>query len=278
MKRMIVLLLAAALLLSCFSALADMEVSETLDFPESEAYAGTWYVDDYILEIVHMDDDYNLYNCIVTQYNSDGRTGTRWIYDACSNDDVGKTLTSMEIGMKFTIELDKFGELLSNEEIYTDGAASFAINGEGKLVWTDFKETPGENEMTFEKVVEETEATPEDAYMGTWAADQTTLLIEDLDDIIYCTVRKTASDTEVTVWSYENCTYDEVSGGLTTLETGVKTNVVVDASGEEVSSEEEFTDGAASFVLNAEGKLVWTDFKQTPGENEVVFERVEEEP
>jgi hypothetical protein len=55
----------------------------------------------------------------------DDHNGVRWIYDACSYDDVGNALASMEIGMKFTIVLDDSGELVSNEEIFTDGAAAF---------------------------------------------------------------------------------------------------------------------------------------------------------
>ncbi|MBR0367930.1 MAG: hypothetical protein IJH86_05995 [Clostridia bacterium] len=119
-------------------------------FPEIEAYVGQWQSGDYRLEIVHMLDDYNLLNCIVTRMD-DKYNGVRWIYDACSYDDVGKALASMEIGMKFTILLDDNGDLVSNEEIFTDGAAAFALNDDGTLTWTDFKEAPGEDEIVFER-------------------------------------------------------------------------------------------------------------------------------
>ena len=153
-KWMMVLLLVTLMLFTCTHALGDAAESDYTYYPESEAYVGTWRVDDYVLEIVHMTDDYNLYNCIVTRYDPDGRTGERWIYDACAYDDVGCALSSLEIGMRFNIVLDDAGELESNEQIYDDGAASFAINDEGKLVWTDFKETPGENEIVFEKAAD----------------------------------------------------------------------------------------------------------------------------
>ncbi len=119
-------------------------------FPEIENYVGQWQSGDYRLEIVHMLDDYNLLNCIVTRMD-DAHNGVRWIYDACSYDDVGNALASLEIGMKFTIVVDDNGELISNEEIFTDGAAAFALNDDGKLTWTDFKEAPGENEIVFER-------------------------------------------------------------------------------------------------------------------------------
>ena len=110
-------------------------------------------------------------------------------------------------------------------------------------------------------------------YAGTWVADRATLTIEDLDDVIICTVRWASSAWETTEWVYENCMYDEVSGGLSTFETGIKTNLVYDGDGEIVSSEVVCSDGAANFLINGEGLLVWTDFKETPGENETLFEK-----
>ena len=95
-------------------------------------------------------DDYNLLNCIVTRMD-DRHNGVRWIYDACSYGDVGNALASMEIGMKFTILVDDNGDLISNEDIFTDGAASFALNDDGTLTWTDFKATPGEDKIVFER-------------------------------------------------------------------------------------------------------------------------------
>ena len=120
-------------------------------YPEIEAFIGTWQVDDYTLEIVHMDDEYALVNCIVTKDNGDN-TGVRWIYDSCSYDNIGGGLSSREIGMKFDIVVDDNGELLSSEEIYNDGAACFWFNDEGKLLWEDFKEMAGEEGVAFERV------------------------------------------------------------------------------------------------------------------------------
>ena len=149
MKKMISLLTALVLLLCAFAALAE---SDYTYYPELEDFVGTWYVDDYILEIVHSDDDYNALNCVVTRYDADGTTGTRWIYDAASYDDVGNALATVEIGHRLECVFDG-GELVSSETIYTDGAAAFALNGDGTLTWEDFKETPGENEFVFEKTV-----------------------------------------------------------------------------------------------------------------------------
>ena len=124
--------------------------SEYTYFPEMEAYEGEWVSGDMHLEIVHSFDDYNVMNCVVTQMTSE-HEGVRWIYDSCSYDDVGCALSSFEIGMKLAIALDGEGEIVSNEEIYTDGAAAFKLNDDGTLTWTDFKEEPGANEVVFER-------------------------------------------------------------------------------------------------------------------------------
>ena len=54
MKKLISLLTVLTVLMCAFAAIAE---SDYTYYPEIEEYAGTWYVDDYILEIVHMDDD-----------------------------------------------------------------------------------------------------------------------------------------------------------------------------------------------------------------------------
>ena len=247
---------------------------DSADYPEIEEYVGTWYVDDYIMEIVHAEDDDALLNCTVTQYTGD-REGVRWIYDACSYDDVGRALTSLETGEKLSCVFDDDYGLASSEQIFDDGAASFKINDDDTLTWTDFKETPGENERVFTKVVKDV-PNPVAAFEGTWVCDRATLTIEDLDDVIYCTVRWASSASEETEWGYE-AMYDEVADSLTTLETGVKTNRVYGDGGDVLSEEVEFDDGAASFKINDDDTLTWTDYKETPGANELVFERAQAE-
>lgn len=113
-----------------------------------------------------------------------------------------------------------------------------------------------------------------EAYLGTWMAGRAVLTIEATDDGVNCEIRWGSSASEEAVWIYEGALYDEVSGALTTFETGVKANRVYGEGGELVSEEIVFDDGAASFALGEDGTLTWTDFKRTPGENEILFERV----
>ena len=275
-KHVIALLFCAVLALSCLTAFAETESYYTY-YPESEAYVGTWYVDDYILTIDHEEDDAALFDCVVTRYDSDGATGEEWIINECAYDDVGCALSSVEIGQKYDLVFDGFGEVDSRELVLEDFAAAFQLNDDGTLTWLDFTKAPDEENLIFEKVVEDNAFNPMDIYEGAWVSDRASLTIESLDDVIYCTVEWGSSAFELTRWEYDGCLYDEISGGLTTFETGVKTNLTFDDNGEIVSSEEEYTDGAASFIINDEGNLVWTDFKETPGENEIIFEKMPEE-
>ena len=112
-----------------------------------------------------------------------------------------------------------------------------------------------------------------DAYVGKWIAGRIVLTIEPSGDGYSATVLWSGSAWETARWEYPDVTYDEVADELNTPETGVKENLVYNEDGEIASSETVFTDGAAAFRLDADGNLVWVDYKETPGENEIVLER-----
>ena len=270
MKKLVSMLTALALLLCACAALAE---GDDADDPEGEAYVGLWAVDDYILEILPADTDAALFDCVVTRYGQDG-TGDCWSYTGCAYDDVGRALSSLEVGVHAAIALDDEGEWIPGLPDYGDGAAAFALNEDGTLTWTDFKQVPGGDALVFERVETEIE-NPVAAFEGRWVSDRAELTIEDLDDAIYCTVRWGSGAFEVAEWSYE-AGFDGISGTLVTFETGVKRIVTYGEDGEEAASEVEYEDGAASFALNEDGTLTWTDFKQAPGENALVFERAAE--
>ena len=211
---------------------------------------------------------------------------TVWAY-LCRYDEETDALVSEGDAYKINIAQDENGE--DDEEfVYDDGSAAFSIDGEGRLVWDDRKEGAGEG-MTFGYVDDADDGEdPDEAdygdgtdlsgaalYEGTWVSDRATLTIEELDDVVYCTVQWGSSAFESMEWEYQDCLYDEVTGGLTTAETGVKRSVTYGEDGDVVSSEIIYDDGAASFVLDGKGRLVWTDFKETPGENRIAFERAE---
>ena len=112
-----------------------------------------------------------------------------------------------------------------------------------------------------------------DDYEGTWVSERITLIIESLDDVVYATVYWPDSPSEITQWEYADLAYDEMADELNTPETGVMSYTTYDEDGEVISAEERYNDGAASFRLTEDGGLIWTDYKETPGENEIAFER-----
>ena len=147
MKKWFSLLLCAALLGFCFGALAE---SSYTYYPEAEAFVGSWISGDYELTIVHSEEDANLFDCTIMQLSEAGE-GFSYVYSGCSYDDIGCALASFEVGVKRAISLDGSGEIVEGEIVFENGAAAFAIAEDGKLTWTDFMETPGENEIVFER-------------------------------------------------------------------------------------------------------------------------------
>lgn len=119
-------------------------------FPESEACVGTWRTGNYVLTIAHSHADPALFNCVITQYTDD-RTGVRWSYADCAYDDIGCALSSFEIGFKSDVTFDEAGEIISSDVLFDDGAAAFALNESGQMVWTDFKTAPDAEPIVFDR-------------------------------------------------------------------------------------------------------------------------------
>ena len=111
-----------------------------------------------------------------------------------------------------------------------------------------------------------------DAYVGDWVSGRARLEISAVEDHYKCVVVWGASYKEEARWDYEPCLYDGTS--LVCEGLGVKTVDVYKEGGELESSEEEFSDGSASFTLGDDGQLTWIDFKVYPDEEGLVFERI----
>ena len=147
-KSLLAIILALALL--CAAALAE---SDYTYFPESELYLGTWVSGDYVLDITESAEDENLFCCWVSR-NVDEHTTELWLYDGCSYDDISAGLSCEQIGVKSILTFDDEGKKTDTVVEFNDGAAAFVFNDEGGLVWTDFKEAPGTNELVFEPAEE----------------------------------------------------------------------------------------------------------------------------
>ena len=89
----------------------------------------------------------------------------RWDY-TCTLDKEGKVLSDPGTGIRTDIVFGAEGATETAEVIYSDGAAEFTINQEGKLLWNDKKEDAAQD-MAFERVSFYSEApSPEDLAEG----------------------------------------------------------------------------------------------------------------
>ncbi len=263
-----ILALVLALLLPCAAALAE---SDSTGYSESAACLGEWICGDYMLSVQPSEEDDNRFLCIVSCYEGDETTETR-VYDGCAYDPAAAGLVCENAGIR-TVYSDG-GDGFTEQEIFSDGSASFALDGDGNMVWKDFTGDSGSDGMTFTRY-DYTADFVAAFYEGAWVSDRVSLYIESIDGDICANVLWASSANEVTQWSYEGLVYDEVSDELNTLETGTKTDYVYSEDGEIASAEVVFTDGAAAFRLNDDGNLVWVDYKEAPGSNEIVFERAD---
>ena len=161
MKTLLRTLLIALLTLAMTgAALAE---SDYAYFQESEAYLGAWVNGDYLLAIDHSEKDENLFMCMVLHESEDDNLAEIWVYDGCAYDDISQGLSCEMIGIKTVYTYDEEGN--EQEEVeFDDGAAAFNLNEDGDMVWTDFKQTPGEDKITFERLEFEEELEDDDLY------------------------------------------------------------------------------------------------------------------
>lgn len=136
-----------------------------------------------------------------------------------------------------------------------------------------FSKNAVEQETAEEKTEPEIPLSPPEIYYGSWVTGDYLLNIGEGEDGMYASVYLQPAGDDTTEWLYSGVSYDEVADELNTVETGIKTSYVFDEEGIIDDVVEEFDDGAASFRLTEDGKLVWRDYKETPGKNEITFER-----
>jgi hypothetical protein len=111
-------------------------------------------------------------------------------------------------------------------------------------------------------------------YVGSWQADRATLIIEESGDDEYtATIHWGSSYNEAAEYEYK-VYYDEVSAGLSGFENGTKKYVTYNDDGTVAKEEVIFEDGNAAFNIQEDGTLIWTDFKEAPGEDQMTFEKI----
>ena len=147
MKKNLKVLLAVltAALLAVGGALA--EEGDPAPMPAgAEAFEGVWQCDRASIEMYWEEMGFK----VTVQHAGSAWEEYQWDY-SCSWDEDSKTLVSLPFGLLTKFVYNDDGDVVSSEEIYSDGEASFSLDGEGCLIWKDEKENAGEG-MRFVKM------------------------------------------------------------------------------------------------------------------------------
>ena len=275
-KKIIAFILIAALCLSG-AALAEEEAGIT-----AADYLGEWVdlegtcniditehtdgeiVDGYVVN-VHMP--------IVAE---ESLTYVTWAY-GCVWDDASQTLKSIT---RFTGKGDY--DPGSEEEI-TDSnldytAAAFRFDKEGRLAWSDENETADDG-LAFVRPIgwgEKSMPAGAAAFEGVWQCDRATIAMYWEEEGFKVLITWGSSAWEHSEWEY-SCYYHEGDNTAVSLPFGTRTEYVYGDNGELVSATEAYNDGAATFLLDEEGCLIWQDEKENAGDG-MRFEKLPAEP
>ena len=260
-----ILLLLAALLLAatlvCCTAAGEPDEEEddySAGHPDSRVYQSEWAGGSFRAEIYGEDAGLS----VMIYQEETWPKGICWEY-TCLYDEATGTLTSTGKGSKSSITFDEdgMGGFTFNKRLYSNGRATFAINENGCMVWNDEKDDAGKG-IEFQKI---------GWYDRTfWISDRAAIDILWQKDHYRVTIEWAISASESSEWTYR-CAYDAEDDCLTG--TGVRTEVTYDDSGEIISSREAYSDGAATFLIDEEGCLIWQDQKENAGEN-LAFEQI----
>ena len=146
MKRIMIVMLALAL-----SAVGAVAVATG----DAGAFLGTWGAYRATMTIEEAAD--GTIRCQV-YWPSSAAEATEWVYENCVYDEATGELTTPETGVKTNLTFAEDGEVAARAVVFEDGAARFALNDDGTLTWTDYREPSGENTFVFERASDEIHA------------------------------------------------------------------------------------------------------------------------
>ena len=141
MKRVLLTVLVLALICS---GLAPAETGAA--YAGTEAFDGEWQCGDAFILADPEEDGYRI---LILMGSEAGQT--EWEY-SCVFDSEADYLRSAPFGIRREVVFDEYGEMVSSEAVYEDGEAVFFLNGDGCLIWQDYKENAGEG-MVFTKLM-----------------------------------------------------------------------------------------------------------------------------
>ena len=116
---------------------------------------------------------------------------------------------------------------------------------------------------------------PQEAYTGVWVSERITMYFEKQENSNYVVIYWPGSAAEIYQWVYRDVKYDAAAGQMVSGKNGEHTVLEYDENGRVAKAETRYTDGTATFKINAEGKLVWTDNMEPDDSNTFTFEKTE---
>ena len=109
-------------------------------------------------------------------------------------------------------------------------------------------------------------------FAGRWGCGRATIDIFSAEDGTFdVTVTWSSSAWEQGEWRYR-CAYDSETGQLKSDAYGTMADVTYSGDGDVASSVIVYTDGQATFAIDADGMLIWNDLKENAAEG-MRFER-----
>lgn len=247
---------------SVLQRLFDAEEEEYWE--AASVFEGSWQCGRCTIEISPEEDDLK----VLIYWGSSASETAEWVY-TCEFDEYENTLTSVGEGIRTDVTYGSDGELISAEELYTDGAAVFRFDGNGCLVWDDLKENAGDG-MTFERL-DLYDYDNSSAFEGRWGTGRCSIEITPEDDAYRVFIQWGNSAADCIEWTY-TCLYDETLDGLVSVGEATKADVFYGQDGEITDTELFYNDGVATFFIDGNDCLHWYDEVDDAGED-MAFER-----
>lgn len=258
MKKWIALLIALMMTVLCAASLAEEEAEAAVN-PEAIALFSSEWTDGFTSVRIYAEEDH----WRVWIISADGTS--EWDY-CCLFDEKEKTLTADKNleNIKSILTLDEEGSVIGDDVAYTDGAAVFSLDSEGKLIWKDEKEDAGAG-FAFEKI---------GWFQGLWVSG------EDVDSRYemncYWDVEEPAEGEvysgykveierydgeEYTHWMY-SCVYNAETNTLTSV---FGSKEYAEKGGDSIATV--YDDGKAEFTFDDEGCISWKDEIEDAGKD-----------
>ncbi len=136
---------------------------------------------------------------------------------------------------------------------------------EDRLVLTWVDDSQPDREVRFERAEADAEPAGAAAFEGVWQCDRATIVLYWEEEGFKVLITWGSSAWEHSEWEY-SCYYNEEDDTVVSVPFGTRTEYVYGDNGELVSATEAYNDGAATFLLDEEGYLIWWDEKENAGE------------